>query len=322
MKPSTILEVKDISLEEWLSLMRNPPKGALFVTNMFPSDAHKTEWLRTAHARPESDVKLLLRKFLVCTGSNKIDELHAQFLVHKIRNNKGNALENLNEHDQRLVKFHLTNGDYPVWEGLGWILDLLPKYPRAALNVIDAFFDAYWAHLTDNYLNGLFDAQLIIRNRYIESTHTIDPATKVLMGLDWRELEWLCGALYKHMGFDVSVTTRGDDDGVDVFAKNPEEGKTDLVVLQVKKWREERPIGKSEVRELVGTMDLHRATKGVLVTTGRYESGATKKSHLDPRIELLDRAALLRLLNEYCGADWFIRVDQILRYAKDLNEKS
>jgi restriction system protein len=197
-------------------------------------------------------------------------------------------------------------------------LDLLPRQPRAALNVIDAFFDARWGRLTDNYLTGLFDAQSIIRNRYIESTHTADPATKVLLGLDWRELERLCGTLYDSMGFQVTVTPRGDDDGVDVFARSSEQGKTDLVVIQAKKWSETHPVGKAEVRELLGTVDMHRATKGVLVTTGRYESGAIEMGRLDPRIELLDRSAILQLLNEHCGADWYIRCDRLLYQAKTI----
>lgn len=314
MDDEEILEVNETSLDEWFELLRKPPTGKIFVRNMFPTDAHKNEWLQTAHLRPESDVRLLLRHFLVSTGTNLMDGLHAQFLISRLRDQT--SVAELAEHDRRLLLYVRSEGKYPVWEGLGWVIDLLPQHPRMALNVIDAFFHAYYYRLTDNYLSGLFDAQAIIRSRYIESSHTADRATRVLLGLDWRELEWLCGVAYEHMQFQVIVTPRGDDDGVDVFAANHMPGQKGLVVIQAKKWNDSNPVGKREVRELLGTIDLHRATKGVLVTTGRYEAGALNMAQPDPRIELLGREQILQLLNEHCGADWFTRVDRLITSIK------
>ena len=79
-----ILYVTETSLDEWLKLVRNPPAGKLFVRNKFPTEAHKNEWLQTAHCRPESEVKLLLRHFLVSTGSNLKDDLDAEILAGAI----------------------------------------------------------------------------------------------------------------------------------------------------------------------------------------------------------------------------------------------
>lgn len=314
MDDEEILEVTETSLDEWLELLRKPPAGKIFVRNMFPTQAHRNEWFQTANLRPESDVKLLLRRFLVSTGSNLMDGIDAQFLISKLHDRA--SADELKEHDRRLLYYVRSRGEYPVWEGLGWVIDLLPQHPRMALNVIDAFFQAYYDRLTDNYLSGLFDAQAIIRNRYIESPHTADHATRVLLGLDWRELELLCGVAYEHIGFEVIVTPLGDDDGVDVFAANHMPGQKGLVVIQAKKWSNSNPVGKREVRELLGTIDLHRATKGVLVTTGRYEAGALKMAETDPRIELLGPEHILQLLNEHCGADWFTRVDRLITTTK------
>jgi len=309
-----ILDVKDTSLDEWLNLIRDPPAGKIFVRNMFPTEAHRQEWMQIAHNRSENDVKLLLRHFLVSTGSNLMDRLDAKFLISRIRE-RGSA-DDLREHDRRLLRHAMSGGEYPVWEGLGWVIDLLPQQPRIALNAIDAFFQAYYGRLTDNYLSGLFDAQAIIRNRYIESSHTADHATRVLLGLNWRELEWLCGAVFECMGFQVVVTSESDDDGVDVFAANQAVGNKGLVVIQAKKWRDSNPVGKRDVRELLGTINLHKATKGVVVTSGRYEAGALKMAEADARVELLDRQSILQLLNEHCGADWFTRVDRLISSIK------
>jgi hypothetical protein len=194
------------------------------------------------------------------------------------------------------------------------------QFPRKALSVIDAFVCGNWQRITDNYLSGLFDAQAVIRGRYIESRHTSDMAQNALDGLSWRELEVLCGVAYEHMGYKVTVTPRSDDDGVDVFARSSLRGRKELIVIQARKWSPTNPVGKGEVRELLGTIDLHRATKGVLVTTGRYERGATQMAKQDPRIELLDRSQVLELLNEHCGSDWFKRVDRLLILPKRATE--
>jgi len=309
-----ILEVNETSLDEWLELLRKPPTGKIFVRNMFPTDAHKNAWLQSAHLRPDSDVRLLLRHFLVTTGSSLMDGLDAQFLISRLKDIE--SIAQLAEHDRRLLLSVRSKGKYPVWEGLGWVIDLLPLHPRMALSVIDAFSHAYCTRLTDNYLSGLSDAKAIIRTRYIESAQTADRATRTLLGLDWRELEWLCGVAYEHMQFQVIVTPRGDDDGVDVFAEDHTTGQKGLVVIQAKKWNGSNPVGKREVRELLGTIDLHRATKGILVTTGRYEAGALNMAERDPRIELLCIEQVLQLLNEHCGTDWFTRVDRLITSIK------
>lgn len=315
MTDSQILDVRETPLEDWLELLRKPPRGKIFIRNMFPSDTHRQEWLRTAHLRSDDEVKLLLRHFLISTGSNPADALDAQILI-SLLNDKRKSSEDLSEHERRLIDHVRSEGRYPVWEGVGWIIDLLPQHPRQALNVTDAFLYAYYDRVTDNYLSGLFDAQAIIRARYIESSHTSDQATRVLLGLDWRELEWLCAVVFEDMGFEVLVTARGNDDGADVLAKDHTLGKKGLLVIQSKKWNDSNPVGKGEVRELVGTIDQHKATKGVLVTTGRYEKGALKVADEDPRIELLNRQQILMLLNEHCGADWFTRVDRLISSVK------
>lgn len=312
-----ILEVTNTSLEEWIELIRHPPKGKIFVRNMFPSEQHRNEWLLTSHLRADDEVRLLLRHFLVSTGLNHLDKLYAEHLLSKIR--EGISDYELSEHDRRLILFYKSKGKYPVWEGLGWIIDLLPQHPRQALNVLDAFFDVFWHSLNDNYLMGLFDSQSIIRSRYIENQEIQNQAERTLQSLNWRELEWLCGILYENMGFEVNVTPRGNDDGVDIVAKSKKIGEKTLIVVQSKKWELTNPVGKKEIRELLGTVDLYRATKGVLVTTSRFTSGATEMAENNPRIELLDRKHLLQLLNEHCEGYWFTRIDKMITSLKQKN---
>src|SRR5262249_39598166 len=48
-------------------------------------------------------------------------------------------------------------GPPPPWEGVTWILDLLPNNPRAAIHTLEAYFEAHGLLLPDGRINGLFD---------------------------------------------------------------------------------------------------------------------------------------------------------------------
>lgn len=308
------LDVEDTSLDEWLTLLRDSKNKKLFVRNMFPSDSHRKEWLARSHLQTDDDARLLLRNFLVSTGTSPHDHVEVALLINKLKENSSSI--ELTEHERRLLSYAKTGKKFPVWEGLSWVIDLLPRYPRRSLEVIESFFLIHGLRLSDNYLSGLFDAQMVIRSRYIESAQTRSDASKTLDNLTWREVEWLCGALYKEMGFEVNVTSRGNDDGVDVFASKNNLGEKIKIVIQAKKWSETNPVGKSALRELLGTIDSERASKGVLVTTGRFESGVLKMVEKEPRLEIFDKENLLKMLNEYYGRNWFARVDMILANMK------
>jgi restriction system protein len=315
MERSNILDVKNTTLDEWVELLRNPPEHKIFIRSTFPTDAHKSEWISTASSYSDADVKLLLRHFLVPNGSSPTDISDARYVMYRVKDEKLRN-DDLSEHERHLIRHLLTNGDYPAWEGLGWVIDLLPQYPRRALDVIDAFFYASWQFLKDIYLEGLFDAQMVIRTYYIESAHTKDLAEKTLDGLNWRELEYLCGVIYQDMGYKIKVTPQGNDDGVDVFAEKQTCGQKCKVIIQAKKWSMKNPVGKNVVRELDGTINLHYATNGVLVTTGRFSGGALEMEKQYSRIELIDQDKMLQLLNAHCGADWYCRVDRMISNLK------
>jgi hypothetical protein len=54
------IDVKAMSLEEWLGLVFNPPEGKVFTNCHFPTDEHRKEYLETIDRRSEEDVRRLL----------------------------------------------------------------------------------------------------------------------------------------------------------------------------------------------------------------------------------------------------------------------
>jgi hypothetical protein len=98
---------------------------------------------------------------------------------------------------------------------------------------------------------------------------------RLLSELPWRKFEELIGQLLELEGWKVEVTRPSKDGGIDVVAL-----KTDATLgpirslWQAKKYGPSRHVRLSDVRELAGIIDFDRATKGVVVTTGRLTRGA------------------------------------------------
>lgn len=318
----TFLDVTNMALEEWLALVDDPPDDTLFVQNMFPTDGHRSEFLTSLHKHSESQIKMLLRNFLIQTGSYKTDTADAAWLATTPRSG-GMGESPLTEHDQRLLRHHFSGGHYPVWEGIRWVLDLLPSSPRKALDVLDAFSNVHCQHLNDNCYSGLFDAMAIIRHRYIVDPKEGPTAEATIKSLSWRDLELLCGVLFKRMGYTVTVTPRTGDNGLDVLAIREEPGKRERVVIQAKKYGPKTRIERDDLVHLVGVVDTQRATRGVLVTTGPVRKGAWTLQKNDQRIDIIDLPRLVKLLFEHCGADWPDRVDRLIsRMSRESAEPS
>lgn len=311
----TFLDVTDTTLEEWLALLKKPPNGKFFVRNMFPTDGHQAEFFRSLREHPESVIKMVLRNFLISAGSNPEDTRQAAYLVADLKG-EGTWKPPLTEHNRRLLLHHFSKGGYPVWEGIGWVLDLLPSSPRRALDVIDAFCSVHCTAMTDNYLSGQFEAMAIIRQRYIVDPKEGPTAEATIKSLDWRDLEFLCGALFRHMGYTVTVTPPSGDDGLDVLAIREELGKRERVVIQVKKYGPKTHIKRDSVVHLIGVIDDQRATRGVIVSTGPVQKGAWTLQKQDQRIDIIDLPRLVQLLSEYCGTDWPDRVDRLISTMK------
>ena len=70
-----LIETDNLSLADWLTLLNDPPKNAVYVDYMFPSDRHRDEYLSTVDERNIAEVKQLLRRFLWLPSSYRINRL-------------------------------------------------------------------------------------------------------------------------------------------------------------------------------------------------------------------------------------------------------
>jgi len=112
---------------------------------------------------------------------------------------------------------------------------------------------------------------------------------KLMYELRPRQLEELIAELYARQGFEVELTPETHDGGVDLYLVQHTAFGRLLTVVDCKRNRADRPIGVGVVRQLLGTIDETGASAGVLATTSRFTSGATRLSKKYPfRVGLQD----------------------------------
>jgi restriction system protein len=104
------------------------------------------------------------------------------------------------------------------------------------------------------------------------------------------------------MGFGGSATDAGralgrsGDDGVDGVIDQDALG-LDRVYIQAKRYTPGNSIGSGAIRDFFGSLDRHKATKGLFVTTSTFSPSAKETSEfLSKRIVLIDGDQLTKLM--------------------------
>ena len=298
-----LIEAETLSLNDWLShvLVPKHKRAYQIIDYQFPTDEHRDEFLDKIYTFSENQVRDLLRNFLVQSGSLGTD----RFTRHSIHDLAPAKLAQLIEESEFIRR--LAEPPFLPWEGITWILDLLPHYPMKALDVLDGFFVAHCQTLPDGRIHGLSDAEAIIRRRYLHC----DNPRESLLSLRPEEFEYLIGVLFEHMGYQVAVTQTSRDGGVDVEARRDDPGGRVFVLVQCKRY--EKAVGVQAIRELRGVVARKQANKGIVVATSNFTSPAQQEASENAMIELIDFVSLNKLLNEHFGSKWPNRIAHKIR---------
>ncbi len=110
--------------------------------------------------------------------------------------------------------------------------------------------------------------------------------------LSGHEFEVFVSSLFQKMGFVVEHTKLSGDQGADVVLSRLGE-KT---VIQVK--RSSSRVGNKAVQQVLGSISLYKAEKGMVVSNNFYTRSAVSLATAN-RIELVDRDQLLQLIKMY-----------------------
>lgn len=106
---------------------------------------------------------------------------------------------------------------------------------------------------------------------------------------------------------------RSGDDGVDGVIDQDALG-LDRVYIQAKRYAEGNNIGAGAIRDFFGSLDRHKATKGLFVTTSTFSHSAKETADfLSKRIVLIDGEQLSRLMIRYNVG---CRIEEVLHIKK------
>lgn len=300
------VDVTKMSLDEWLGLLtpENKEKFA-FINWQFPTDSMRKQYLDSIQNRSENEVIDMLRNFLIPSGSLGADKYGFEWLMHCLKHDK-ERFEKLMETEfhKRLFRGYL-DGETTIWEGNTWIIDLLPHYPKIALDALHAYFLAHIQFLPDGRWNGLQDAMAIIRAKFIQT-----PKSSLLSSLDPYQFEHVIDSLYMEMGYKTTLTRRTYDEGRDIIAVKEKPGEKEKLLIQCR--RKKNNVGVEATRSLLGVVSHEKANKGVLVSSKGFTPSAKRFQNANPRLELLGNGDLQILLNTYFGSKWANHIDYII----------
>lgn len=132
--------------------------------------------------------------------------------------------------------------------------------------------------------------------------------------------ERLIVKLLLSMGFGGSAAEAGralgrsGDGGIDGVIDQDALG-LDRVYIQAKRYAENNSIGSGAIRDFFGSLDRHKAAKGIFVTTSSFSNSATETArYLSKRIVLIDGDHLAKLMirfNVGCRVDDTLHIKKI-----------
>ena len=136
--------------------------------------------------------------------------------------------------------------------------------------------------------NGFQEIEEQVKGELLEKLKNIDPFyfEKVIL------------QLLKRMGYgDFIETTKTGDGGIDGIINEDKLG-LDKIYIQAKRYNENK-VREKDIRNFIGAMSGD-TTKGVFVTTSKFDNGAEKKAHeAHHTIILIDGNKLVDLMHEY-----------------------
>jgi restriction system protein len=237
-----VINTRDSTLEEWLDLLFNPPRKGIVWSWSFQTDEHRNRYLETIDQRSEEDIYRLLHKFLIPSGSLGCDELRFDSLMWDRENDPESYKRKMRLMYYRRLSLYGTGcRNILPWEGNTWILDLLPHFPKQALEGLDAYTLAHIQLLPDGRLTGQWDAASIIRAKFIGSPGTRSEKVQFLHDLDSRDFECLVERLYQAMGYHTRLTAASKDGGRDIIASKALLGHQEHLRIECK--RHTKPVG-------------------------------------------------------------------------------
>jgi len=123
---------------------------------------------------------------------------------------------------------------------------------------------------------------------------------QMIYNLRPRQFEELVAELFRDFGYEVVLTPRSRDGGVDVRAIHKDSIGTLLYLIECKRHKPDNPVGVDVVRALYGVAAAEQATYGILAATSYFTKDAQEFAKtVQYRLSLRDYDDLIMWLKQY-----------------------
>jgi HJR/Mrr/RecB family endonuclease len=110
------------------------------------------------------------------------------------------------------------------------------------------------------------------------------------------EFERFIGKLYTRLGYGVSLTKGGADQGADLILSKD----SHKIAVQAKRWT--GVVGNNAVQEVIAGKLYYGCSHAWIVTSSTFSSSAVALAAKDPTISLVDGRALSKLCEQFRNA--------------------
>ena len=303
------------TFEEWYEYLRQGRE--VYPKNMILYEDWKEGYINSIQSRSDLEVKELLR-YLLSPYTRKLDVDNYEMLknmkmLQTEEKNHNNEFREITERTLNLELYYRIGASQQAWEGLTWVLQLLPYHPQKAIEAIGIYLDSEIGVIPDERIIGLNQCIEIIEEKYIRGKVSKD----ALIDLEPREFEYLIELLYQELGYSTVLTPATRDGGKDVIARiERPDGKEEVYAECKLYWKTKLSL--DSVQKLGYVMNKNNATRGVIFCTGYVNKKIRKE---DKRIQIWTLEDINFLLNAYLGTDWTKRLPILLDNQRRKYEK-
>ncbi|WP_341280732.1 restriction endonuclease [Paenibacillus sp. FSL H8-0537] len=288
------------SLSEWLELILAGDKS-VYPFCRFPDDEWLDEYIKDIPNVSTREIKKLLRALLVPIN-RPLDLSNYNSYITMRNSNIDDFVTRANEALESEVYRRIENGQ-DAWEGLTWVLELLPSCPYNAMKALESYLYAQ-PNLPDDRIIGIEQCSEIIMAKFIQFENPLEK----LMMLKPVEFEWLIEYLYESVGYETEWTKATRDGGKDIIANIERIDGGEQVYVECKLYKTTK-LKLETVRAFRDVIMDKKVNRGVIFCTG-YVNDNLKK--FDKRIQIWSYEDINILLNAHLGSDWAERLDILI----------
>ncbi len=120
--------------------------------------------------------------------------------------------------------------------------------------------------------------------------------TRHIEKMTGKQFEKFIASLYSRMGYEVTLTNDGADQGADILMKAPDGHR---IAVQAKRWSS--AVGNTAIQEVMAARVYYDCTEGIVITNSNFTRSAIDLARKDKMITLIDGQALTELCMKYQG---------------------